>query len=90
MEKIRELVIGFLGGMIMLTAVLTASYFESNYSMDAKVTTVGNCTIFEDIAGHVWAVYDTDYKVGEQVTLKFFNRFTDRRTDDEITAVVRK
>lgn len=89
-EKIREFMIGLLAGIIMLIAVFTASYIESNYSMDAEVKTVGSCTVFEDSTENTWVVYDTDYKVGEKVELKFFNQFTDRRADDEIVAVIRK
>ena len=71
--------------------LLWCGYQDTHYETTAKVYSVDTSeTIFIDGAGYLWAVTDTDYKVGEFVELKFENNRTDyTRNDDKIVNVIR-
>ena len=73
----------------MLLPLVWCGYQDTHYETTAKVYSVDDAgTLFIDGAGYLWEVYDTDYKVGEFVTLTFDNNMTDyTRNDDIITKV---
>ena len=74
------LLVGGIGGAI-----------ETNYSRDAVVTEVnGEEIMVVDKTNNEWVFTGEGYEVGDEVTLKMFNGYTDNTLkDDEIRRVVK-
>ena len=75
--------------VLLLSIMLGCGYSDTHYTTVAEVFSVSeDGTTFVDGAGYVWEVYDTCYKKGDYVELKFYNNTTDyTREDDEIVKV---
>lgn len=89
-EITRQMVLEVLGGTIILLfllgLMLCAGYVESHYTMDATVTDIQGADIvtFCDNTDNEWVVYTDGYKVGDKVTLTFFDNNTVTRYDDQV------
>ena len=81
--------IGTIVGVTIVVLLMgIAGYLETHYEMECKVVKVTTTeTVFEDNAGHHWAVENTDYKLNKTYTVLFNTMGTDNRLDDEIVKI---
>ena len=77
-----------IGVAIIVLLMGIVGYLETHYEMECKVVKVTTTeTVFEDNAGHRWAVENTDYKLNKTYTVLFNTMGTDNRQDDEIVKI---
>ena len=87
-QRVLETVAFIIGLTIFLLVIGRVGYWETHYEMECKVIKVTTTeTVFEDNAGHHWAVENTDYKLNKTYTVLFNTMGTDNRLDDEIVKI---
>ena len=87
-QRVLETVAFIIGLTIFLLVIGRVGYWETHYEMECKVVKVTTTeTVFEDNAGHHWAVENTDYKLNKTYTVLFNTMGTDNRLDDEIVKI---
>ncbi len=75
--------------IILILSFCICSYIEHNYTREGVITRIDNNIIqIEDTAENTWIYETTDnYKIGDKVTLKMYDKCTPTIKDDEIKSI---
>lgn len=90
MRKVIELIVGvLLVGTLCVGIPSVGGYIETHYTREARVVKAkAEIVIVEDKCGNEWAFEGEGFEIGQKVTLKMFNNYTDSNIeDDEIIGV---
>lgn len=85
MNKIKAVILI----VVLISSFCVCSYIEHNYTREGIVTRIDNNIIqIEDTAENTWT-YETidNFKIGDKVKLKMYDKCTATIKDDEIKSI---
>lgn len=92
MNKIKDLAVGVLGFVAVISVVGRVGYWENHYDRQATVTDVVVCETeylveVEDAGGYTWEFYAEnreDFKMGDNVKMRMCTMDTDSNIFDDV------